>query len=248
MATKFIVGAGPTYTNGDTSVSSSGTWYIVPVDPILPSSGKWYVEFNGHTGDMMFGIAQTEVVTSDQYPGQGSVPAMSAGDGWRAYTGGVFTAVQTSSNVSGNTRVGLAVDMDAGKCEWHWNGVKSGEVSFSANRSDLSLVVGPFSGHGTTTIIQAGSELYKPSGYTYLEIVSYTISGVVRDDADAPCQRSVAAYLRSSKALVATGLSDASTGEFTLGVPTNGEHFIVFLDDDAGTDHNAIILDRVTPI
>lgn len=88
-------------------------------------------------------------------------------------------------------------------------------------------------------------------GYIVIEYVDappVTIGGVVRDNTGAFCQRTVAAYLRSSKALVSVGLSNAITGEFSLSVPTAAEHFVIALDDDAGTDFNALIFDRITPV
>lgn len=72
------------------------------------------------------------------------------------------------------------------------------------------------------------------------------VEGVVRDDANAFCARTVRAYRRDTGALVASTTSDASTGSYILATPTLDEIQRIVLDDSGGTAYNDII-DRVTP-
>jgi hypothetical protein len=71
------------------------------------------------------------------------------------------------------------------------------------------------------------------------------VSGVVYDDASAPCARVVRAYRRSDGALVDQTVSDAVTGAYELAC-TDDEVDRVVLDDDGGALHNDLI-DRVIP-
>lgn len=73
------------------------------------------------------------------------------------------------------------------------------------------------------------------------------ISGTITDDAGAGAARTVRAYRRDTGALVAAANS-ASNGSYVLNCPTLGQHTLVFLDDDAGTAYNALVLDRVVPV
>jgi hypothetical protein len=77
---------------------------------------------------------------------------------------------------------------------------------------------------------------------------SYTlgISGVVRDDNNQPCSRSVRAHSKSNPSLYFDTVSDPTTGQYSFNLPED-EFYLVFFDDDAGTQHNALILDKVTP-
>lgn len=85
-------------------------------------------------------------------------------------------------------------------------------------------------------------------GATYI-FPAHTISGTVRDDTGAGVRRQIRVYLRSTGALVAEGFSRADgTYEIPVSFPLEGQpHMVVFLDDDAGTQYNALVLDRLTP-
>ena len=72
------------------------------------------------------------------------------------------------------------------------------------------------------------------------------VGGVVRDAANVPCARTVRLINRSSSALLAEGVSDASTGVYLLNSPTLSECQRIVLDDSAGTLENDLI-DRVFP-
>lgn len=72
------------------------------------------------------------------------------------------------------------------------------------------------------------------------------VSGVIRDDANAPCARTVRLIRRDTGALLSSTVSDASTGVYSLPAPTLDEVQRIVLDDSGGTLYNDII-DRVIP-
>lgn len=71
------------------------------------------------------------------------------------------------------------------------------------------------------------------------------VSGVVKDDTDAVCARTVRLYRRADGQLISSTTSDAGTGAYSFSAP-NEEVQRIVLDDDAGTLHNDLI-DRVLP-
>ena len=72
------------------------------------------------------------------------------------------------------------------------------------------------------------------------------ISGVVRDDADAPAVRLVRGYYRDTGALAAESSSSVGSGAYTLNCKRLAECSVLFLDDAAGTVYNDKVL-RVMP-
>lgn len=77
-----------------------------------------------------------------------------------------------------------------------------------------------------------------------------SISGVVTDSAGSPARRIVRAYDRVTGGLVRSVMSSAETGAYTLTTTVSNEgnpHQVVFLDDDAGTQYNDLILAGVLP-
>jgi len=71
--------------------------------------------------------------------------------------------------------------------------------------------------------------------------------GTVKDDTGTLCARTVRAYRRSNGVLVGSVASDAVTGGYTINTTTDDAHTIIALDDDAGTQYNALVLDKVIP-
>lgn len=74
----------------------------------------------------------------------------------------------------------------------------------------------------------------------------YTISGVVRDDSNDPCSRVVRAHSKARPEVYFQTVSDPITGAYSFVLPVT-EYYLVFFDDDAGDQHNALILDKVMP-
>jgi hypothetical protein len=73
----------------------------------------------------------------------------------------------------------------------------------------------------------------------------YNYQGTVKE-AGINVIRTVLLYRRSTGELMDSTTS-SSAGYYNLRTTYNDEHFIVVLDDDAGTDYNALISDRLTP-
>jgi hypothetical protein len=71
------------------------------------------------------------------------------------------------------------------------------------------------------------------------------VEGVVYDDTNAVCARTVRVYSRADGRLVGETTSNAGTGEYSLPCP-NEEVQRIVLDDDAGTLYLDLI-DRVLP-
>jgi hypothetical protein len=74
----------------------------------------------------------------------------------------------------------------------------------------------------------------------------FTISGVVKDDTNTPCARKVRAHRSNQPEVYKETISDATTGVYEMDLPPL-EHYLIFFDDAAGTQHNALILDKVVP-
>jgi hypothetical protein len=74
------------------------------------------------------------------------------------------------------------------------------------------------------------------------------ISGTVLDAGGSPCARTVRLHRRDTGAVLGETTSNATTGEYSIASGYAGECYVVFLDDDAGTDFNALIVDRVTAV
>lgn len=73
------------------------------------------------------------------------------------------------------------------------------------------------------------------------------VSGVVRDDTNTPCARTVRVYRRDTGALAGLStVSDAGTGSYTIDCYTLDEVQRIVLDDSGGTLYNDLI-DRVIP-
>ena len=92
--------------------------------------------------------------------------------------------------------------------------------------------------------------LYSPSkspgvARTYRKAI-YRVTGVVRDEAGVPCARTVRLYSRTSGALIGSATSSAVDGTYTITSVLNVPSTVIALDDDAGTELNALIADRVT--
>ena len=88
---------------------------------------------------------------------------------------------------------------------------------------------------------------FTPPSAAFLEYAGQ-ISGTVRDDSGALCARTVRAYLRSSGALVGSATSDVTTGAYTINTQSLAEHTVISLDDVAGPQYNALVLDKITPV
>lgn len=183
---------------------------------------------------------------------------------------GIGAGAFGNTAVPKNTWVHIAASRSAGVLRLFQDGVKTKEVAvaialgstepayigggpvsaypdyFPGRISDLRVTKGvgrytanftPLTAHHlTVNDITPPTEAF-PTAATY-------VAGTVLDDTSAPAARRVFAYSRASGAFLASTISDAGTGAFTMAVPE--QCFVVCLDQDAGVK-NAIVFDRITP-
>jgi len=83
---------------------------------------------------------------------------------------------------------------------------------------------------------------------------SATVDGTILDDVGAAAARTINLHLRNGVgdfppgALIDTTTSSGVDGSYTLYTPFVGEeHYVVALDDVAGTTYNALIKDLIVP-
>ena len=124
----------------------------------------------------------------------------------------------------------------------------------SAITSDATSVYIGHSGHDSDTYTNLGcmylftgegGEVLPPSG---LPPIGRHVSGTVKEGDDF-VSRVVAVYDRDTLELVGSAISDETSGEWSVNnIPSSvTEVFAVCLDDDAGTEYDALIEDRITP-
>lgn len=79
-----------------------------------------------------------------------------------------------------------------------------------------------------------------------LEAPALSVSGTITEEG-SPVARTVRAYNRSTGAFIAGAVSSAVDGSYNIELEDTTEVFVVALDDAAGTQYNAVILDKITP-
>lgn len=98
---------------------------------------------------------------------------------------------------------------------------------------------------GTATI-ETITQLYIPGRIGTYGIGQYHVSGTVKDGSNAGLARRVIAVDRDSGVVYDSVQSDASTGAFTLKVPSNTVYVMCL--PLASDNVNAEVYDRITPI
>jgi len=76
---------------------------------------------------------------------------------------------------------------------------------------------------------------------------TYYYEGYVTENL-VPVSRLVRIYRRSTGELIASTMSNAFTGYYYLETLYDEEHYVIAFDDEAGTEYNALISDRLDPI
>jgi hypothetical protein len=88
------------------------------------------------------------------------------------------------------------------------------------------------------------SSNYTPPTEPFPDFTIQKLSGTVRDPNGNPISRRVRSYRKSDGILIDTGVSDPTTGAFTLRATDVSEHFVVVHDDEK----NALIYDHIVPV
>jgi len=207
------------------------------------SEGKYYAEFTISAGGggsaQQIGIATPAADLTD-WPGQSAYAWV-----YDKSSGHILNAATPIDTVaSGATTISLLLDADNKKLQFWRNGTSVG--------SEITLTGAVWHavfGRASTCVANFGASAFiygVPAGYhSGFGVVLYDISGNVKDDAGANAARVVRAYRRDTGALVASTTSSGVTGNYALATNHGGEHTLAFLDDDAGTAYNALVLDRV---
>lgn len=102
------------------------------------------------------------------------------------------------------------------------------------NNIRLTKGVGRYSGNITNS-------------YTLYPAIGARIAGVVRDESENPCARTVRSYDRATGTLLGSTVSNAITGAFEIYSANADPQTVIILDDDAGSELDAIVYDRVIP-
>lgn len=229
-----------TLSNGNkTAVSAGGSVRSV----FGATSGKHYWEYTISSGTaQMVGVA-TPATDLLYYPGQDATAWAYEKASGSIYNNGA--PVQTVA--ASGTNIGVLLDAAGKKLRFRRNGVLVG--------TDITLtgsVWHAIFGYSSTCVANFGASAFAysvPDGYTAgLGALLYTLSGNTLDDTGAPGARVVRAYDRTTGAFAGSATSDGVTGDFSITTSFAGEHTLVFLDDDAGTAYNALVLDRVTGV
>ena len=233
-------GDGVTLSNANKTATS--TSYSV-LSTVGVDGGKWYMEYTYASGSDQFAGLANELFLTDGVPGASANSIALLRSSGEIYVNG--TSVATFA--TGGTTISMLIDADANKLQFRRNGVDVGpEITLSG-----SVFYAVFGNTGKCTL-NCGATAFTytvPAGYfAGFGARAFEISGNVKDAAGDNVARQVRAHRRMNGKLAASGTSNASTGNYTLSTPYEGEHTLTFLDDDAGTAYNALVLDRVTGI
>ena len=168
------------------------------------------------------------------------------------------TVICSTSAPSANTWTHFNVSRSSGLIKLHKSGVGTATTSSSTTFGTHGLAICERLGASTTTgFIGQVSEFYIANGSVLYwddftpptsPIAVPTLSGTVKDSSGAYAAKKVRAYLRSTGNLAAEEVtSNATTGVFSIDVPTLTAHTIIFIDTSV-TPENALVLDNITPV
>lgn len=211
------------------------------------SSGKYYVEFARSSSALMFGVVPAGA-SLDVFAG-------GAGAGVGLYSTYVYRDGPSVQNLTWGSvetaPIGLLLDADARTVTFRSPlGLLSNTISIPFS-GDIYLAAGSGSSGTPAGNIKAnfGAAPFAapaPQGYVpgFGTVVTYPISGNVKDASGANAARTVRLYRRSDGMFIGSTTSDPTTGNYIYQSFYGGEVQRVVLDDDAGTLYNDLI-DRV---
>lgn len=222
--------------------------------------GKRY--FEGHiittystNGLIMIGISLTGIGTNATYLGESSSSWSYYSSNGYKYTGAVSTAFGDAL-LPGN-KVGVAVDLDAGKIWWAKNNVwqDSGDPATGSNAaftnsliSDNWVYPAASVGRGYDAVSIATTsyecEYAPPDGFTYWSDYYY-FDGYVRE-LGAPAVRKIYAYRRDTGVLVGYTTSSGD-GYYELVTFYEGNHNLICMDAEDPPYYTDLIIGNVYP-
>ena len=229
------------------TVTAASGGYSHVRSKLAVSSGKYYVEFARSNPAFMFGVVPAGA-SLDMYAG-------GAGAGVGLYSSTIYRNDSVVQNLPwGSVETapfGLLLDADARTVTFRsLVGALSNVISIPFS-GDIYLaagsgVSGTPSGNikanfGATPFAAPAPQGYVPGFGT---VVTYPISGNVKDASGANAARTVRIYRRSDGMYVGSTTSDPSTGNYSFDSLYGGEMQRIVLDDDTGTLYNDLI-DRV---
>ena len=229
------------------TVTAASSGYSHVRSRLAVSSGKYYVEFARSDGSFMFGVVPAGA-SLDMYAG-------GAGAGVGLYSNSIYQNGHVVQNLawgaSEQVPFGLLLDADARTVTFRSPlGLLSDAISIPFS-GDIYLAAGSGSSSTPSGNIKAnfGATSFAmpvPQGYTpgFGTVVTYPISGNVKDASGANAARTVRIYRRSDGMYIGSTTSDPTTGNYSFDSFYGGEMQRIVLDDDAGTLYNDLI-DRV---
>ena len=143
----------PTYSNGNTTATSSGSGFRLSFSTMAVSTGRWYAEFKRGAGEMMIGIsstndAETLYNVTDYYLGE-TAKSVGIAENDGDY---IINGSQTGYGASyaDGTTIGIALDLDNKKLyaskNGDWSNGSGSWASSTFNAStgaiDISSVIG----------------------------------------------------------------------------------------------------------
>ena len=181
----------------------------------------------------------------------------------RLYAGNIelvqaATPICSTSAPPANTWTHFNVSRSSGLIKLHKSGVGTATASSSTAFGTHGFAICERLGASTSTgLIGQVSEFYIANGSALYwddfappasPIAAPRLSGTVKDSSGAYAAKKVRAYLRSTGNLAAEEVtSNATTGVFSIDVPTLTAHTIIFIDTSV-TPENALVLDNITPV
>lgn len=242
-----------TLTSGSLVATATADGWKSVRSTIGKSSGKWYWEVTMDAiNDIMVDVGLASVPVSS-YAGNDS-------DGYGYYnTDG--NKYNSGANVAyGATYttdiIGVALDMDNGKVWWSKNGSwqASGDPGAGTNEAYSGLTGTMYAMLSIYTNTNKTTANFGASAFTYSVPTGFTaglsdftgyFSGYVYEEG-SPVSRTMYLYTRGAGTYITTTTSSGD-GYYYMETTNSGSHFIVCLDDDAGTDYNDLIVGDVYP-
>ena len=249
---------------GGSSLLSTGGGVTIPDDAGFDvATGDFSIEIRLRpTSFASAGIIVNKALgTGSDYPFQAY--ATTGGEiVFRSYSGATeLFSITTSSVLSVNTWASVQLNRSGSTFRVLVDGVQVGSASYAGSLPSNSYAVSicaysdnayPFLGYSEefrfTKGLARNVTTYTPSAAPFPGGgPAYTLSGTVRDATGALASRKVAAYREETNALVGTTTSDATTGVYSIEVPTDSAHTLIFYPA-VGEDLNALVLRGVLPI